>query len=217
MNENALTQREAMVRDQIEARGLKDLRVLAVMRAIPRERFMTDETRDHAYEDRALPTQDGQSVSQPFVVALMCEAACLEPKDRVLEIGAGSGYSCAILSRLVHRVWTLERSPRLARFAGSRIAELGLANVTVLRSDGTGGWPPAAPYDAILVTGSGLRIPETLKQQLAIGGRLVMPVGTPEGPQTLMRLTRTEASAFAEEALTQVTVEPLIGDFGAQG
>ena len=210
MNEDTLNQREAMVRDQVEGRGIKDPRVLAVMRQVPRERFMTEESRDQAYADRDLPTQDGQTASKPFTVALMCEAAQLSPSDRVLEIGAGPGYSAALLSHLAHRVWTIEHSPRLARFAGSRISELGLANVTVLRSDGNGGWPPAAPYDAIIVAASGPQVPDALKQQLAIGGRLVMPIGMPDGPQKLTRLTRSGVSSFTEEELTEVAVAPLM-------
>ena len=210
MNEGTLQQRESMVREQIEARGVKDPRVLAVMREIPRERFTTVETRAHAYEDRALPTQDGQTISQPYIVALMCEAARLSPMDRVLEIGSGSGYSAAVLSRLVHRVWTLERNPRLARYSGSRIAELGLSNVTVLRADGSTGWPPAAPFDAILVTATGPQVPEALKQQLVAGGRLVMPVGPNEGPQKLVCITREAEDRFTEEAIAEVNFVPLI-------
>jgi protein-L-isoaspartate(D-aspartate) O-methyltransferase len=216
MNENTLEQREAMVREQIEARGVKDPRVLAVMREIPRDRFMTVETREHAYEDRALPTQDGQTISQPYIVALMCEAAALQPDDRVLEIGTGSGYSAAVLSKLVHRVWTLERNPRLARFAGSRIAELGLSNVTVLRADGSIGWPPAAPFDAILVTATGPQVPDALKQQLVVGGRLIMPVGPQEGPQKLVRVLRVDEETFTQEAIADVNFVPLIGEQGWQ-
>jgi protein-L-isoaspartate(D-aspartate) O-methyltransferase len=216
MNDDTLHQREAMVREQIEARGITDQRVLAAMRSIPRERFTTIETRQHAYEDRALPTQDGQTISQPYIVALMCEAARLQPTDRVLEIGTGSGYSAAVLSHIVHRVWTLERNPKLARFSGSRIAELGLANVTVLRSDGTSGWPPAAPFDAILVTATGPKVPDTLKQQLVLGGRLVMPVGPLDGPQKLVRIVRESVDRFTEEALLDVNFVPLIGEHGWQ-
>ena len=212
MNQDTLAQREAMVREQIEARGVTDPRVLAVMREIPRDRFTTVETRAHAYEDRALPTQDGQTISQPYIVALMCEAARLAPTDRVLEIGSGSGYSAAILSRLAHRVWTIERNPRLARYSGSRVAELGLANVTVLRADGGAGWPPAAPFDAILVAATGPQVPDVLKQQLVIGGRLVMPVGPSEGPQTLVCVTRTGDDEFSQEAIAEVNFVPLISE-----
>jgi protein-L-isoaspartate(D-aspartate) O-methyltransferase len=214
MNEDTLQKREAMVRDQIEARGIKDQQVLAAMRSVPRERFATMEVRDQAYEDRALPTQDGQTMSQPYIVALMCEAARLQPTDRVLEIGTGSGYSAAVLSNIVHRVWTLERNPKLARFSGSRIAELGHSNVTVLRSDGTNGWPPAAPFDAILVTATGPQVPDTLKQQLVVGGRLVMPEGPLEGPQKLVRVVRESEDRFSEEALLDVNFVPLIGEHG---
>lgn len=216
MDEDTLKKREAMVRDQIEARGISDQRVLAAMRSIPRERFTTIETREHAYEDRALPTQDGQTISQPYIVALMSEAARLQATDRVLEIGTGSGYSAAVLSHIVHRVWTLERNPKLARYAGSRIAELGLANVTVLRSDGTSGWQPAAPFDAILVTATGPKVPDALKQQLAVGGRLIMPIGPMEGPQKLVRVVRESEERFSEEALLDVNFVPLIGEHGWQ-
>jgi protein-L-isoaspartate(D-aspartate) O-methyltransferase len=203
-----------MVAQQIEARGITDPRLLAVMREIPRERFVAPDSGEDAYEDRPLPIQEGQTISQPYIVALMCDAAKLTPASRVLEIGAGSGYSAAVLSRLVSRVWTIERNPRLARFAGARIAELGMANVTVLRADGTLGWPPAAPFDAIIVTAGGPEVPDTLKQQLLIGGRLIMPVGSPDAPQQLVRVVRTGEQEFTQEVLADVQFVPLIGEHG---
>jgi protein-L-isoaspartate(D-aspartate) O-methyltransferase len=169
--------RERMVAEQIAPRGVTDPHVLQAMRDVPRERFVDPECVEQAYEDRPLPIAEGQTISQPFIVALMAQAAEIKPSDRVLEIGSGSGYGAAVLSYLASRVWSIERHPRLARMAGSRIAELGRANVTVLRADGSNGWPPAAPFDAIIVTAGGPVVPEALKQQLSLGGRLIIPVG----------------------------------------
>jgi protein-L-isoaspartate(D-aspartate) O-methyltransferase len=145
------------------------------------------------------------------------QAAQIKPSDRVLEIGAGSGYGAAVLSHLAQRVWSIERHPRLARMAGSRIAELGRANVTVLRADGTNGWPPAAPFDAIIVTAGGPAVPEPLKEQLNVGGRLIIPVGAHEGLQNLMKVTRISAAEWIEEDLGPVQFVPLVGEHGWNG
>jgi protein-L-isoaspartate(D-aspartate) O-methyltransferase len=145
--------RDRMVAEQIEPRGVTDARVLQAMRQVPRERFVDPDHADHAYEDRPLPIAEGQTLSQPFIVALMAQAAQIKPTDRVLEIGSGSGYGAAVLSELAMRVWSIERHPRLARMAGSRIAELGRANVTVLRADGSQGGPwrrPSTPSSSPL-------------------------------------------------------------------
>ncbi len=206
--------REQMIEEQLQKRGIVDVRVLEAFRRAPRERFVDPEQQSLAYCDRALPIMDGQTISQPYVVALMLSAAAIEPRDRVLEIGAGSGYSAALLGHLAQRVWTMERHGRLARFAGARIAELGLANVTVLRGDGTLGWPPAAPFDAILATASGPAVPEPLRLQLAIGGRLIAPVGADQSSQRLIRTVRRTASDFSEEDLGPVSFVPLVGAHG---
>ena len=209
--------RERMVAEQIEPRGVTDARVLQAMRAVPRERFVDPDYADHAYEDRPLPIAEGQTISQPFIVALMAQAAQIRPTDRVLEIGSGSGYGAAVLSFLAARVWSIERHPKLARMAGSRIAELGRANVTVLRADGTNGWPPAAPFDAIVVTAGGPVVPEPLKQQLSPGGRLINPVGEHGGVQRLMKVTRASAAEWIEEDLGAVQFVPLVIGQGLNG
>ncbi len=209
MTEFALL-RDHMVTEQIEARGVSDPRVLQAMRDVPRERFVDPDYADHAYEDRPLPIAEGQTISQPFIVALMAQAGAIKPTDRVLEIGSGSGYGAAVLSQLAARVWSIERHPKLARMAGSRIAELGRANVTVLRADGTNGWPPAAPFDAIIVTAGGPVVPEALKQQLGVGGRLIIPVGPHGGVQQLMKVTRVSTAEWIEEDLGAVQFVPLV-------
>ena len=209
--------RERMVEEQIAPRGVSDPQVLQAMREVPRERFVDPEFVDQAYEDRPLPIAEGQTISQPFIVALMAQAADIKPADRVLEIGSGSGYGAAVLSHMASRVWSIERHPRLARMAGSRIAELGRANVTVLRADGSNGWPPAAPFDAIIVTAGGPVVPEALKQQLSVGGRLIIPLGPYGGVQRLMRITRVSAAAWTEADLGAVQFVPLVIEEGRNG
>jgi protein-L-isoaspartate(D-aspartate) O-methyltransferase len=199
--------RDRMVAEQIEPRGVRDPRILEAMRQVPRERFVDPDYAGHAYEDRPLPIAEGLTISPPFVIALMAQAAGVGPADRVLEIGAESGYGAAILSQLAGRVWSIEPHPRLARIAGSRIAELGRANVTVLRADGAHGWPPAAPFDVILVTAGGPGAPDALKAQLGVGGRLVMLVG-PEGAQRLAKVTRDGPQAWREEDLGPLAFAP---------
>lgn len=213
MNEAALA-REQMVFEQLEQRGIRDPRLLDAMRKVPRERFVDVETSGEAYGDHSLPIGEGQTISQPWIVAHMIQSAAIEPRDRVLEIGAGSGYSAAILGHLANRVWTIERQARLARFSGQRIAMSGLANVTVLRGDGTLGWPPAAPFDAILVTAAAPRVPDPLRRQLAIEGRLVLPTGEEPESQRLTRIVRHGADEFSEEDLGRVAFAPLIGEHG---
>jgi protein-L-isoaspartate(D-aspartate) O-methyltransferase len=199
--------RDRMVAEQIEPRGVRDPRILQAMRHMPRERFVDPDYAGYAYEDRRLPIAEGLTISQPFIVALMAQAACVGPTDRVLEIGSESGYGAAILSELAARVWSIERNPRLARIAGSRIAELGRANVTVLRADGANGWPPAAPFDVIIVTAGGPAVPEALKAQLCVGGRLVTLIGPP-GEQRLVKVTRAGPEDWREEDLGPVAFAP---------
>ena len=205
--------RMAMVETQIVARGIRDERVLRALGAVPRERFVGEGLREFAYEDTPLPIEEGQTISQPYIVALMIEAAEVGPGDTVLEVGAGSGYAAAVLGLIVAKVYAIERHPRLALLAQERLAALGYANVEVRVGDGTTGWPEAAPFDAILVAASGPDVPQVLQSQLAIGGRLVMPVGAEES-QRLVKVTRTSATGFDRELLCAVSFVPLIGKHG---
>jgi len=169
--------RARMVETQIVARGVRDPRVLAAMREVPRHRFVDAGQRAQAYEDHPLPIPGNQTISQPYIVALMTELLELEPSSRVLEIGTGSGYQSAVLAELAERVYTIEIVPELARLAESRLKELGYANVTVREGDGYRGWPENAPFDGIIVTAAPERIPQPLVDQLAPGGIMVIPVG----------------------------------------
>jgi len=209
----AAERRREMVARQLEDRGIGDPRVLAAMRAVPRHIFVSAEWADAAYHDRALPIAGGQTISQPYVVALMVEALAPGAGDRALEVGAGSGYAAAVLARLVREVVAIERDPALADAARTRLAELGVANVEVHAADGTLGWPPRAPFDAILVSAGGPRVPPALVEQLATGGRLVIPVGT-RGSQSLLRLVRSASGELAREELGDVAFVPLVGSGG---
>ena len=206
--------RERMVAEQIVGRGISDPRVIEAMSEVCRERFVDPDNRADAFADLALPMMQGQTISQPYIVALMAQAADIKPTDRVLEIGAGSGYGAAVLGRLAARVWTIERVPQLARRAGVVVAELGLSNITVLRGDGSTGWAPAAPFDAIIVTAAAPEAPESLRQQLAIGGRLIIPIGIKEGPQRLVKIVRKDAASFEQEDIGPVAFVPLVGEQG---
>ena len=207
------SQRKSMVASQIAARGIRDPRLLAAMAEVPRERFVAPALRNQAYADRPLPIEAGQTISQPYIVALMIDAAAVDADDRVLEIGAGSGYAAAVLSRVAGRIHAIERHAELADLAAARLAELGYANVTVRAGDGTAGWPEAAPFDAILVSASGRIVPRPLLEQLAIGGRLVMPLGPPNS-QHLVRVTREGPDAYRRDDLGEVRFVPLIGEHG---
>jgi protein-L-isoaspartate(D-aspartate) O-methyltransferase len=205
--------RSWMVERQLRARGIADPHVLAAMGDVPRERFVPEPMREFAYEDGPLPIGEGQTISQPYIVALMIEAAGVEPGERVLEIGAGSGYAAAVIGRIAARVFAIERHATLAAEAGRRIADLGYDNVTVIAGDGSGGLPEEASFDAILVAAGGDKVPEPLKRQLAIGGRLVVPVGG-ETLQSLLCVTRTGEEAWSEDDLGSVRFVPLIGAHG---
>jgi len=205
--------RERMVDRQIEIRGVRDQAVLSAMRKVPRERFVPESLAELAYTDRPLPIGEGQTISQPYIVAMMTDALTLRPHDRVLEIGTGSGYGAAVLSVLVAEVDTIERLEELAESARTRLVELGYANVHVRHGDGSLGWPAHAPYDAIVVTASGPDVPTALLEQLAIGGRLVMPIGNRDR-QRLVRVERTGPERYTREILEAVVFVPLIG---AQG
>jgi protein-L-isoaspartate(D-aspartate) O-methyltransferase len=212
--EEAREARDRMVEYQIAGRGVRDPAVLAAMRAVPRERFVAEGQAAFAYTDGPLPIGEGQTISQPYVVALMTEALRLTPRDRVLEIGTGSGYAAAVLAVIVAEVYTIERLPGLAESARRRLTELGYANVHVRQGDGSLGWPEHAPYDAIVVTAGGPHIPPSLRSQLSPGGRLVMPVGPELYGQTLVRLTRGADGEDRQEDLTLVSFVPLIGAEG---
>lgn len=209
--------RRAMVKAQVEARGITDPHLLAAMREVPREAFVGEALAEFAYEDCPLPIDEGQAISQPYIVALMIEAAKVGPYDRVLEVGAGSGYAAAVLSRVADHVHAIERQAGLAVRAAERFARLGYGNIELRTGDGSAGWPEAAPFDAILVSAGGPHVPGPLKRQLAIGGRLVMPVGDVDGEgggQRLVRVTRREDGRYDEEDLGDVRFVPLIGAYG---
>lgn len=208
------SQRQDMVDRQIVARGVSDRKVLAAMRKVPRHEFVPEDRRDAAYEDGPLPIGEEQTISQPFIVAYMTEAAQLAGGERVLEIGTGSGYGAAVLAEVASRVVTIECIEVLATRARATLERLGYRNVEVRVGDGTLGWPDAAPYDAILVTASGPFVPPSLRAQLAPGGRLVMPVGEDAYGQMLVRVTRGVDGEDREEALSPVVFVPLIGEEG---
>ena len=206
--------RDRMVDRQIAARGVTDPRVLDVMRRVPREVFVAKGFEEFAYADSPLPIEEGQTISQPYVVALMIVAAEVKPGARVLEIGTGSGYAAAVLSRIAAKVHTVERHGALAEIARKRFARLGYRNIEVRHGDGTAGWPEAAPFDAIIVTAGGPDIPESLRQQLKIGGCLVIPVGGRERGQRLLKLVRDAEDELRDEDLGAVQFVPLIGEHG---
>jgi protein-L-isoaspartate(D-aspartate) O-methyltransferase len=203
-----------MVEVQLRARGLRDPAVLAAMRAVPREEFVPPHLRSLAYEDRPLPIDEGQTISQPYMVAYMAEALELAGTERVLEIGTGSGYAAAVLSRLAPMVHSVERLAGLAATARERLHQLGFTNIAVLEGDGSLGWPPFAPYDAIVVTAGAPEIPAPLLEQLAIGGRLVIPVGSSHNFQSLIRIRRKSLDDYRRENLMDVMFVPLIGAAG---
>lgn len=203
-------ERNAMVRAQLMKRGITDSRVLDAMATVPRHLFVPPEARAQAYGDRALPISEGQTISQPYIVALMAEALSLRPGDRVLEIGAGSGYAAAVLSQLAGEVYTMERWPALAENAERSLHNLGYLNVHVFHGDGTMGLPAYAPFDAIVVAAAAPWVPRPLREQLGEGGRLVIPVGG-RNEQILLRLTRTDHRTQTER-LGEVRFVPLIGE-----
>ena len=210
---NFVKARHDMVERQIRARGVRDPRVLASLELVPRETFVPAELAEHAYDDRPLPIEADQTISQPYIVAVMTEALKLEPAASVLEIGTGSGYAAAVLGQVAAHVYTVERHAELADLARGRLERLGYANVSVRCGDGTLGWAEHAPFDAIVVAAGGPEVPPSLMEQLAIGGRLVIPVGTGRAQQ-LVRVTRHGARDFRREDLGAVQFVPLIGEQG---
>ncbi len=206
--------REEMVERNIAARGVRDELVLNAMGKVPRELFLPKSLREFAYEDSPLPIAGEQTISQPYIVAFMAEALMLKGGEKVLEIGAGSGYAAAVLSEIAAHVHTVERLGQLADKAAATLADLGYDNVHVLHGDGTRGWPEHAPYDAIVVAAGGPQVPESLKEQLKIGGRLVIPVGADPRSQELVRVTRISTNEYRSEDIADVRFVPLIGEEG---
>ncbi|HLZ96722.1 MAG TPA: protein-L-isoaspartate(D-aspartate) O-methyltransferase [Steroidobacteraceae bacterium] len=206
--------RLTMVQRQIADRGVRDPLVLAALRDVPRENFLPADLREFAYDDAPLPIGQGQTISQPYIVALMAEALQLRGGERVLEVGTGSGYAAAVIAQIAAEVYTVERCVELAARAAEVLAAQGCTNVHVLRADGTLGWPEHAPFDAIAVAAGGPEIPESLKTQLKIGGRLVIPVGQDRHLQELLRITRTSDERYRIEELADVRFVPLIGEGG---
>jgi protein-L-isoaspartate(D-aspartate) O-methyltransferase len=207
-------QREIMIREDLLGRGIHDPAVLTAMREVPREAFVNEGMQGLAYEDGPLPIDEGQTISQPYIVAYMTEALELSSTDRVLEIGTGSGYAAAVLSRIVGTVYTVERLEGLARSARHRLDVLGYTNIIIHQGDGTLGWPEHAPYDAIVVTAGAPKVPKPLLEQLAIGGKLVIPVGQSSHMQNLVRVRRVGEHEYRTEELCGVRFVPLIGAEG---
>jgi protein-L-isoaspartate(D-aspartate) O-methyltransferase len=201
------TGRTVMVEEQILARGVTDERVLDAMRTVPRERFVPAELADRAYEDNPLPIGHGQTISQPYIVAHMTELLGVEPQHKVLEIGTGSGYQAAVLSVLARQVFTIEIVPALAETAARTLRDLGYANVTVREGDGYLGWPAEAPFDRIMVTAAPDEVPAPLVEQLAPGGRLVLPVG-PQGATQWMTLVEKTQAGVVERRTIPVQFVP---------
>jgi protein-L-isoaspartate(D-aspartate) O-methyltransferase len=210
----SIAMRRGMVRSQIVSRGVVDPRVITAMELVPREEFVPEQHRALAYEDVPLPIEDGQTISQPYVVALMAEAAAVRPTDRVLEVGAGSGYASAVLACLGAEVIAVERHPALAEIARIRLERLGFRKVTVLQGDGSVGVPTRSPFDAIVVSAGGPDVPPHLVEQLAPGGRLVIPVGHRPQDQELVRITREADGTLRRESLGAVRFVPLVGAAG---
>jgi protein-L-isoaspartate(D-aspartate) O-methyltransferase len=206
--------REAMVERQLKHRGIAEPAILDAFRAVPREAFVDASLAYAAYGDHPLPIAAGQTISQPYIVALMIEAADVRPGARVLEVGSGSGYAAAVISRIAAHVVGIERQHQLVEVARERMARLGYANVEIVEGDGTRGWPAAAPYDAILAAASGSHVPGALVEQLAPGGCIVMPIGAPGDIQKLVKATRLPDGTLEQSDLGAVRFVPLIGAEG---
>jgi len=205
-------ERQAMIQEQLRRRNIRDRRVLDAMASVPRHCFVPKALGEQAYADNALPIEEQQTISQPFIVALTAASLELRPTDRVLEIGTGSGYAAAVLGQLAAEVWSVERFGSLAESAKQRLHELGYHNVHVGIGDGTHGWPEHAPYDAIAVAAAAPHVPQSLLEQLAVGGRLVIPVGSRD-EQVLRRIVRTQ-QGYRGESLGPVRFVPLVGEEG---
>ncbi len=203
--------RDDMVDRQLAARGVRSAKVLDAMRTVPREAFVPANVREFAYQNSPLPIGFGQTISQPYMVAFMLEALELRGGERVLEVGAGSGYAAAVLGQVARRVYAVERIAELAGRAAATMRKLGYDSVEIRHGDGTRGWPEQAPFDAIVVAAGGRYVPEALLRQLRIGGRLVIPVGPRERFQELLRITRVDEEEFRREELAAVRFVPLVG------
>ena len=200
-----------MLDRHLRARGITDGRVLAAMERVPREEFVPESHRRHAYDDRALPVELGQTISQPYTVAFMAQAAGLQGDERVLEIGTGTGYGAAVLGQLAAEVFSIERWSDLFESATQRLLRLGVHNVHTKLADGSLGWAEQAPFDAIVVTAAAEQLPAAYPQQLAEGGRIVIPIGKPGGGQTMFRFTRQNGE-LREESLGLFSFVPLVCD-----
>lgn len=207
-------EREAMVEAQLRRRGITEPHILDAFRRVPREQFVGEDVAHLAYGDHPLPIAGGQTISQPYIVGLMVQAAAIGALDNVLEVGSGSGYAAAVISRIADRVIGVERVHELAELARERMQRLGFDNVEIVETDGSLGWPEEAPYDAILVAASGSHVPLALVDQLAPGGRLVMPIGAPGAIQTLVKATKRQDGSIVESQLCDVRFVPLIGAAG---
>ncbi len=205
--------RRRMVEEQVIARGIRDPRVIEAMTKVPRHLFVPEALASQAYSDFPLPIGERQTISQPYMVAMMSESMQLKGNEKVLEVGTGSGYQAAVLSLLTRQVFSLERIPALARQARRTLDACGFARVNVRVTDGTFGWEEEAPFDAIMVTAGAPAVPQPFLNQLAIGGRLVIPVGD-RVTQVLIRVTRNSESRFREERLLGCRFVPLVGDHG---
>ena len=207
-------EREAMVERQLKRRGITEKLILDAFLEVPRECFVSPEYAHLAYGDHPLPIEANQTISQPYVVALMIQAAGIGLRDKVLEVGAGSGYAAAVIGQIAARVIAIERKHDLAAVAEERLKRLGYDNVRIVEGDGTKGCPEEAPFDAILAAASGSHVPEALVAQLAPGGRIVMPIGSPGGVQELVKATKREDGTLLQENLGGVRFVPLIGEEG---
>ncbi len=205
-------ERAAMVERQIEARGVRNEAVLAAMRKVPREAFVPSDQDLHAYEDRPLPIGSGQTISQPYIVAAMTEAIDLQPGEKVLEIGTGSGYQAALLAEITERVFTIEIVPELAARAATALEQEGYRSVKGRAGDGFRGWPEEAPFDAIIVTAAPGFVPPALVEQLAPGGRLCIPVGPTPGGQELLLIAKATDGTLTERSLMGVSFVPMTGE-----
>ena len=205
--------RRRMVEEQVIARGVRDPRVISAMLQVPRHKFVEEAMESQAYQDAPLPIGEKQTISQPYMVAVMSEALALDGTDKVLEVGTGSGYQAAVLALLADRVFSLERIPALARRARKALDACGYSKVNIRLADGTLGWQEMAPFDAIMVTAGAPFVPQGYLDQLAVGGRLVIPVGDLTN-QMLMRITRMSETEFKEEQLLGCRFVPLVGNHG---
>ena len=203
-----------MVERQLRRRGIDDAEILHAFRTVPREEFVGRGDAHWAYGDHPVPIEAGQTISQPYIVALMIQAAAIRPGAKVLEVGSGSGYAAAVISRIAARVVGIERQPELVKVAAERLRRLGYDNVEIVEGDGTRGWTDQAPYDAILAAASGSHVPKPLIEQLAPGGSIVMPVGDPGWIQRLLKVTKAPDGALLEKDLGAVRFVPLIGEEG---